>query len=182
MIDDAVAVTKWCPFALTQSEVKECDFLGRWVDRGLGSTGNNYFTEGKIIAVTVINRTVSGEKHPDCLCLTDKCVWWRKLGEDGGVTYGDCSKLTDNMQSHEDFGDAAMEEQWCPMARPENAVVKRPWNGTISGCTNAISSANRAAGGQLHPGSKCISKNCMAFNAGGADAGYCMAADKNMQR
>jgi hypothetical protein len=182
MIDDALAATKWCPFALAQSEVKECDFSGSWTDRSLGSSTRNYETKGKVIAVTVLNRTATGERHPDCLCITDKCVWWRRLGVDDGITYGDCSKLTDNMQSLGDFTDAAMEAQWCPMARPENAVVTRPWSGTISGCTNAISSANRVAGNALHPASKCIGKNCMAFNAGADDEGYCMAADKNMQR
>jgi hypothetical protein len=182
MIDDSVAETKWCPFALTQSEVKECDFSGDWKDETssyvqVSYTRQNYHTDGKVIAITVINRNADGTAHEDCLCVTTDCVWWRELGNGAG----DCSKLGDNMQEFGEFSDSKMESQWCPMARPENEVVTRPWNGDISGCTNAISSANRVAGG-IHPSSKCITKNCMAFNAGKADAGYCMAADKNMQR
>lgn len=179
MIEKSVAETKWCPFALVQSDVAERDFSGEWRDRRIGSATTQYSTNGKMIAITVINRTTAGEKHPDCLCITDKCVWWRQLN----TTYGDCARLNDNIQSFgSDDDDSKMIAQWCPLARPEDAPVTRPWNGTISGETIAIASPNRVAGNQMHPSSKCITKECMAYVAGKVDAGYCMAADKNMQR
>lgn len=165
MIDESLAETKWCPFALVQSGVKECGFsgLGTW---------------GKIIAVAPINRTASGDPSPDCLCITKRCVFWRNLG--GGQ--GDCSMLNDNMNARFETDDAEMKAQWCPHARPENEVVTRDWNGTIRGCTNALSSANRATGNAPHPSSLCITNKCMAYTTDGASRGYCMHSDKNMQR
>lgn len=52
MIDKTVAETKWCPFALAQSEVKEC--------------------------------SVTGEKHPDCLCITNNCMAYMANTQDKG--------------------------------------------------------------------------------------------------
>jgi hypothetical protein len=177
MIDESLAETKWCPFALVQSAVKECDFSGQWIDTRITGVANRYETDGKIIAVAAINRTAAGEPNPDCLCLTKKCVFWRDFG-DG---QGDCSKLNDNMNTRFETNDATMEAQWCPNARPENEVVTRPWNGTISGCTNALSSANRTPGNAPHPSSLCITNKCMAYTTNGGSKGYCMHADKNMQ-
>lgn len=184
MIDKSIAETRWCPQALVQSEVKECDFSGVWEDNSSSRLQDSrlfsrYTTNGKIIAVTVINRAAAGEKHPDCLCITDKCQQWRRLSADSGF----CSIYGDNMNRIVDDlpDDTAMKDRWCLWARPENAVVTRPWNGTISGCTNAISSANRVAGNQIHPSSKCITKNCMAYYAHRQDGGQCNAGDKGMQ-
>lgn len=180
MIEKSLAETKWCPFALVQSEVKECDFSGEWRDTRNVGAATNYNTNGKMIAVTVINRASTGDKHPDCLCITTACVFWRELSG----TQGDCSKLNDNMNPYEQEDDPQMKAMHCPHARPENAVVTRPWNGTISGCTIAISSPNRVAGNAAHPSSMCITKECMAYTSvtGLARAGYCMSSDKNMQR
>lgn len=170
MIENSLAETKWCPFALVQSEEKLCGVSG---DALGGFSGNN-------VAVTVINRTANGEKHPDCLCITDRCVWWRTHNG----TKGDCSKLNDNMNPMVDEPDNVMAQLHCPHARPENATVTRPWNGTISGCDVTVSSANRVAGNQMHPSSKCITNQCMAYSARPTNPvlGYCMSADKNMQR
>jgi hypothetical protein len=178
MLPKSEAESRWCPFALTESEVKECDFSGNWIDSWPNRVARRYETNGKIIAVTVINRTIEGNPHPDCLCITDKCIFWRKLDEDGN---GDCSKLDDNMNDRDNnVNDASMQEKWCPHARPENAVVTRPWNGTISGCTVAISSANREPGGANKTSANCVTVECMAYCFNGAN-GYCMSADKNMQ-
>ncbi len=174
MIEKSLAETKWCPFATVSCAVKECDFSGDWIG------ARAYHTDGKIIAVTAINRNLDGTKNSDCLCITDKCVFWRKL--DG--TQGDCSKLNDNMNPRYDDDDADMAAMHCPHAQPENEVVTKPWNGDISGCTIAITSANRIAGNQMHPASKCITKECMAYTSNGVAplVGYCMSSDKNMQR
>jgi hypothetical protein len=177
MMTKAEAESRWCPFALVQSEVKECSFSGNWRDTRITGLVAAYETSGKVIAVAAINRTPSGDPNPDCLCITDKCVFWRKLNG----TDGDCSKLDDNMNFRSTEVDPEMEGQWCPNARPENDVVTRPWNGTISGCTNALSSANRVTGNTFHPGSKCITTKCMAYSTNG-EKGYCMDADSNMQR
>lgn len=179
MLTDAEAKTRWCPFALVQSEAQECEFEGEWRDSwALNVYVEPYQTKGKLIAVTVVNRKVNGEAHPDCLCITDKCVFWRKL--DG--TDGDCSKLDDNMNHRIADVDQVMRDQWCPHARPENEPVKGDWTGTISGCTVAMSSANRVAGNAPHPSSLCLTGKCMAYSTDGAGQGYCMSADKNMQR
>lgn len=180
MLTDAEAKSRWCPFALVQSETQECEFEGEWKDRGEGNALLEIFkTQGKMVAVTVINRTIDGAKHPDCLCITSKCVFWRTL--EG--TKGDCSKLDDNMNNRDQDSDPVMTKQWCPHARPENEPVKGEWTGNgISGCTVAMSSANRQPGGQPHPGSLCIAGQCMAYSTDGLGQGYCMSADKNMQR
>ena len=177
MMTKGEAESRWCPFALTQSEVKECGFSGKWIDSWPNRVARRYETSGTLVAVTVINRTIEGNPHPDCLCITDKCVFWRKL--DG--TDGDCAKLDDNMNFRSKEADAEMEGQWCPNARPENQVVNGNWDGTISGCTVAVSSANRVPGNTFHPGSKCITSKCMAYSTNG-EKGYCMDADSNMQR
>ena len=177
MMTKEEAESRWCPFALVQSEVKECDFSGNWIDSSRGAIVKEYQTKGKIIAVAAINRTSSGDPNPDCLCITDRCVFWRKLSG----TDGDCSKLDDNMNYRGSESDPEMEGQWCPNARPENDVVIRQWEGDISGCTNALSSANRVPGNTFHPGSKCITSKCMAYTTNG-EFGYCMDADSNMQR
>ncbi len=184
MIDKSVAETKWCPQALVQSEVKECAFDGEWEDNSssylqVSSLKTLYKTDGKVIAVTVINRTASGEKHADCLCITDKCQQWRRLSSNSGF----CSIYGDNMNRIVSGlpDDTGMKVRWCLWARPENEVVTRPWNGDISGCTNAISSANRVAGNAMHPSSKCITTECMAYYAHRADGGTCNAGDKSMQ-
>jgi hypothetical protein len=191
MIKNTLAETLWCPFALVQSEVKECDFSGEWVDESSSSLQSSrvisrYKTKGKIISVTSINRNLDGSKNTDCLCITNKCVFWRELGNDtDGEPNGDCSKLNDNANHRFDFDDLEMKEMHCPHARPENEVIKREWTGTISGCTNAITNANRVSGNVMHPSSKCITKDCMAYITNGLESGivgYCMSADKNMQR
>jgi len=177
MMTKSEAESRWCPFALVQSETKECSFSGEWADRNGGAYGL-YKTDGKMVAVTVVNRAPDGSPNSDCLCMTTRCVFWRDFGDDKG----DCSKLDDNMNWRSTEPDSEMEGQWCPNARPENEVVTGPWEGNgISGCTNAISSANRVSGNSPHPGSKCITSRCMAYSTNGSQ-GYCMDADKNMQR
>lgn len=179
MLPKADAEARWCPFAMTESEVQECSFSGKWVDRGhQNRLLESYETSGTMIAVAAINRTVAGEAHPDCLCITDKCVFWKKTKSDES---GDCTKLDDNMNSREkDTNDGSMQEKWCPHARPENAAIRRDWTGTISGCTVAISSANREPGGEKKTSANCITVNCMAYSHNGK-VGYCMSSDKNMQ-
>jgi hypothetical protein len=89
--------------------------------------------------------------------------------------------LDDNMNERTTEEDSVMAGQWCPNARPENEAVNGEWTGDISGCTIAIVSANRVTGNAIHPGSKCITAKCMAYSTNGVE-GYCMNADKNMQR
>lgn len=178
MLPKSEAEARWCPFALTQSEVKECSFSGSWKDYGhQNKVVQELETSGKMVAVTVLNRTIDGDPHPDCLCITDQCVFWRTINSDGS---GDCAKLDDNMNSRENQTvDVSMEAKWCPHSRPENTVVNGDWTGVISGCTVAVSSPNRLPGGP-NPGAFCISKQCMAYAHNGSN-GYCMSADKNMQ-
>ena len=187
MLEKSKAETKWCPFALVKSEVKQRQISGTWIDRSssflaASSTFATYNTDGQAIAVTVINRTPTGEANPDCLCITDACNWWRVLNG----TDGDCSKLNDNVNTRRDNEDSQMLTKWCPHARPENNLDTSPVSGTISGNYIAIASANRVTGNAVHPGSLCITQKCMAYttngNPAGPGIGYCMSGDKNMQR
>ncbi len=177
MMTKAEAESRWCPFALPESDVQECSFSGDWRDTNIFGLVSVYQTQGKMVAATVVNRTSSGDPHPKALCISDRCVWWRKLSG----TDGDCSKLDDNMNARSTEPDSEMEGQWCPNARPENTPVKGSWSGNISGCTIAITSANRSSSGGPHAGSKCITSKCMAYSTNG-EKGYCMDADRNMQR
>lgn len=164
MISNDVAKTLWCPFALVQSETQECNIVGA--------------AFGELVAVAAINRSPTGEANADCLCITEKCVFWRKLDD----STGDCSKLDDNMNDRISDSDQQMEDQWCPHARPENEPIRGKLTGAINGCTVALSSANRIPGGNPHPGSLCLTGKCMAYSTNGAGEGFCMSADKNMQR
>ena len=179
MMTKEEAESRWCPFALVQSEVKECELQMEWLDRVNVGPTTRYQVNGKMIALTVVNRTPSGDPNPDCLCITDKCVFWRKLSG----TDGDCSKLDDNMNYRSSESDPEMEGQWCPNARPENDTVTVPLTGNaiMKGCTIAVTNANRVPGNTFHPGSKCITSRCMAYTTNG-EFGYCMDADSNMQR
>ena len=185
MISEADAKAKWCPDATVQV-TELCAFSGEWDDNSSSFLQSSrlfrkYKTQGKVIAIAAVNRNADGTAHTACKCIVDKCVQWRKLV---AGTSGFCALYDDNMDIvlAAPPDDAVMTDQWCFKAKPKNATVTEPWTGDISGCTNGLSNANRIDTGELHPASKCLRKDCMAYYAAAADYGICTAGDKGMQR
>lgn len=178
MIDDSLAKTKWCPFAMTEVKKTEA-FAFKVRDTSTFQSPTIYEYKGNHVAVASVNRTLEGKAHGDCLCITEECVFWRKIK----AGRGDCSRFDDNMQSKITGDDSTMKSKWCPHARPENKPITEAITGNgASGKTIAIHSANRNAGNAMRDNAKCITKDCMAYRASREDDGYCMASDKNMQR
>lgn len=77
----ATAETLWCPVdAMTLSNTDVCTLVGE--------------IDGANVTVAAVNRNADGSAHPNCLCISDRCMSWVQGSSDPDV--GFCSRLGDN--------------------------------------------------------------------------------------